>query len=102
MASLSFYLQFETNLMSNRKVIELFLQLKSAKARGKNYVQVKSHPVRHLLRNCLFNKTFCLVCREWDRSFYQIMANTHFWCHAMPFRYCYLLPYKNSFNRNKL
>ena len=35
MASLSLYPQFETNLMSNRKVIEFFLQLKSAKAHGK-------------------------------------------------------------------
>ena len=35
MASLSLYPQFETNLMSNRKVIELLLQLKSAKAHGK-------------------------------------------------------------------
>ena len=37
MASLSLYPQSETNLMSNRKVIELLLQLKSAKAHGKNY-----------------------------------------------------------------
>ena len=43
MASLSFYPQFETNLMSNRKVIELLLQLKSAKAPGKNYIKVKPH-----------------------------------------------------------
>ena len=55
MASLSFYPQFETNLMSNRKVVELLLQLKSAKAHGKNYVKVKPHLVRHLLRNCLFD-----------------------------------------------
>ena len=34
MASLSLYPQFETNLMSNRKVIELVLQLKGAKAHG--------------------------------------------------------------------
>ena len=33
--ALSLYRQFETNLMSNRKVIELLLQLKSAKAHGK-------------------------------------------------------------------
>ena len=33
MAPLSFYSKFETNLMSNRKVIE---QLKRAKAHGKN------------------------------------------------------------------
>ena len=35
MASLSLDPQFETNLMSNRKVIELLLRLKSAKAHGK-------------------------------------------------------------------
>ena len=39
--------------MSNRKVIELLLQLKSAKAYGKNYIKVKSHLVRHLQRNFL-------------------------------------------------
>ena len=53
MASLSFYSQFETNLVSNRKAIELLLQLKSAKAYGKNYIKVKPHLVRHLLRNRL-------------------------------------------------
>ena len=53
MASLSLYPQFETNLMSNRKVIELVLQLKSAKAQCKNYIKVKPHLVRHLLRNRL-------------------------------------------------
>ena len=51
MASLSLYRQSETNLMSNRKVIELLLQLKSAKAHGKNYIKVKPHLARHLLRN---------------------------------------------------
>ena len=35
MGSLSFYPQFETNLMLDRKVIELLLQLKSANAHGK-------------------------------------------------------------------
>ena len=53
MASLSLYPQFETNLMSNRKVIELLLQLKSAKAHGKNYIKIKPLLVRHLLRNRL-------------------------------------------------
>ena len=53
MASLSLYPQFETNLMPNRNVIELLLQLKSAKAHGKNYIKVKPHLVRHLLRNRL-------------------------------------------------
>ena len=48
MASLSLCPQFETNLMSNRKVIEPLLQLKSAKAHGKNYIKVKPHLARHL------------------------------------------------------
>ena len=48
MVSLSLYPQFETNLMSNRKVIELLLQLKSAKTHGKNYIKVRSPLVRHL------------------------------------------------------
>ena len=53
MASLSLYAQFETKLMSNRKVIEPLLQLKSAKADGKNYIKVKPYTVRHLFRNHL-------------------------------------------------
>ena len=53
MVSLSLYAQFETNLMSNRKVIELLLQLMSSKAHGKNYIKVKPHLVRHLLRDRL-------------------------------------------------
>ena len=53
MASLSLYPQFETSLMSNRNVIKLLLQLKGAKAHGKNYIEVKAHLVRHLLRNRL-------------------------------------------------
>ena len=59
MASLSLYCQFETNVMSNRKVIELLLQFKSAKAHGKNYIKVKPHLARHLLRNCLFRGAIC-------------------------------------------
>ena len=54
MASLSLYPQFETNLMSNREVVKLLLQLKSEKAHDKNYIKVKPHLVRHLLRNRLF------------------------------------------------
>ena len=54
MVSLSLYPQFETNLMSNSKVIELLLQLKSAKAHGKKYIKVKPYLVRHVLRNRLF------------------------------------------------
>ena len=44
MASLSLYSQFETNVMSNRKVIELPLQLKRGKAHGKNHIEVKPTP----------------------------------------------------------
>ena len=47
MASLSLYPQFETNLISNRKVIELVLQLKSAEDLGKNYINVRPPLVRH-------------------------------------------------------
>ena len=54
MASPSLCPEFKTNLMSNCKVIELVLQLKSAKAHGKNYIKVKPHLVRHLLRNRLY------------------------------------------------
>ena len=53
MASLSLYPQFETNLLSNHKVIELFLQLKGAKAHGKNCIKVLSHLALHLFRNRL-------------------------------------------------
>ena len=56
MASLSLYPQFEANLMSNHNVIELLLKLKSAKAHGKNYIRVKAHLVRHLLRNSLLDE----------------------------------------------
>ena len=59
-ALLSLYPQFGTNLMSTRNVIELLLQLKSAKAHGKNYIRVKTHLVRHLLRNCLLNLKCCI------------------------------------------
>ena len=34
-------------------LVELLLQLKSAKGHGKNYIKVKPHLVRHLLRNFL-------------------------------------------------
>ena len=54
MALLSLYVEFETNPMSNPKVIELLLQLQSAKAHGKKYIKVKPHLVHHLLHNCLF------------------------------------------------
>ena len=55
MVSLSVYPQFQTYLMSNSKVIELLLQLKSAKVHGKNYIKVKPHLVRHLLPNRLLD-----------------------------------------------
>ena len=66
MASLSFCPQFQTSLMSNRQVIELLLQLKSAKAHSKNYIKVKPHLVRHLLRNCLLQQKVALI--RWTRE----------------------------------
>ena len=51
MASPSLCPEFKTNFMSNGEVIELALQLKTAKAHGKNYNKVKPRLVRHLLRN---------------------------------------------------
>ena len=54
MTSLNLCPQFETKLMSNRNVIELLLQSKSARAHGKSYIRVKAHLVRHLLRNHQF------------------------------------------------
>ena len=41
--------------MSNRKVIELLVQLKSAKAHGKNYIML-DHP-----RSAIFCVIFCIV-----------------------------------------
>ena len=74
MASLSFCSRFETNLMSNRKVIELLLQLKSAKAHGKNYIKVKPHLVRHLLRNRLLSAEFSLVFSDIWLVLYEFMG----------------------------
>ena len=51
MVSLSLCPQFKTNVMSNRKIIELLLQLKSVKAHGKDYIKIKPRLVRHLLHN---------------------------------------------------
>ena len=65
MALLSLYPQFETNLMSNRKVIELLLQLKSAKAHGKNHIKIKPHLVRHFLRNRLLFSFLEQKYSEW-------------------------------------
>ena len=48
MASLSLFIQFETNLITNCKIIELLLQLKSAKAHGKSYIKVGPPLVSHL------------------------------------------------------
>ena len=72
MASLSLYPQFETNLMSNRKVIEFLLQLKSTKTHGKNYIKVRPPLVRHLLRNRLL---CCLQISEFERSCVQLIAS---------------------------
>ena len=76
MASLSLCPQFETNLMSNRKVIELLLQLKSAKDHGKNYIKIKPHLVRHLLRNRLQRSVvFFHQCRSpsSSKSFHSVI-----------------------------
>ena len=64
MASPSLCPGFETNLMSNRKVIELVLQLNSAKAHGKNYITVKPYLVRHLLRNRLFYCSSAYITKD--------------------------------------
>ena len=54
MGSLSLCAKLETNLTSNRKVIEVLLRLKSAKAHGKSYIKVLQLLMRHLLRKRLF------------------------------------------------
>ena len=64
MASRSLYPQSETNLMSNRKDIERPLQLKSAKAHGKNYIKVKPHLVR-------------LFCLQGLQTIYDRSTKTH-------------------------
>ena len=63
MASLSLCPQFQTNLTSNPKVIELLLQLKSAKAHGKNDIKTKPHLVSHPLQNRLLN-----LCRNFEND----------------------------------
>ena len=69
MASLILCPQFETNLVSNRKVIELLLQLKSANAHGKTYIKVKPYLVRHLLGNCLLFHGFIFSSGfSWSRK----------------------------------
>ena len=94
MASLSLCPQLETNFMLNRKVIELLLQLKSAKAHGKNYIKVKSHLVRHLLRDCQFRQRLHETVSVWNR--YEISTDKP--CiHTGPGgsgtdRICYLVP----------
>ena len=57
-ASLSLYPLFDTNMVSDHNVIELPLQLKSAKAHGKNFIKVKAHLVRYFLRNHLFENQY--------------------------------------------
>ena len=76
MASPSLYAQFETNLLSNCNVIELLLQLKSAKANGKNYInyiRVRAHLVRHLLHNRLF-KVFLFTLNSLKVSFMALFS----------------------------
>ena len=72
MASPSHCLEFETNLMSNRKVIELVLQLKSAKAHGKNYVKVKPHLILCVIvYSCAkaYFKNYIKVRPPWSANF---------------------------------
>ena len=64
MASLSLSPQFETNAISNGKVIELLQQLKSAKAHGKNYINVTPLLVSHLLHNRLLLVFNCGITEE--------------------------------------
>ena len=71
MALPSLCLEFETSLMPNRKVIELVLQLNSAKAHGKNYIKVKTHLVRHILRNRLFLPFLSIVFSPWWKWFFE-------------------------------
>ena len=71
MASLSLSPQFETNAISNGKVIELLQQLKSAKAHGKNYIKVTPLLVSHLLHNRLLRfSTVELLKSEYKGSFW--------------------------------
>ena len=66
-------------MMSNCKVIDLVLQLKSAKAHGKNYVKVKPHLVSHFLRNHLFDLP-CFLKKDLRQitEFLHLMEKTHF------------------------
>ena len=75
MALLSLYPQVETNLMSNRNVINLLLQLKDAEAHCKNYMKVKAQLVRYLLRNLLLQDSIfvdyfgeSLVVLSWNKD----------------------------------
>ena len=68
MASLSLYLQFESNLMSNRKVIDFLLQLKSAKAHGKNYIKVRPPLVRHF-SVIVYSINICHIVAEPDSGY---------------------------------
>ena len=76
MASLSLCPQFETNLMSNREVVELFLQLKSTKAHGKNYIKVKPPLARHLLRKRLLLSNFRSKSRMGLFTYYKNFVTT--------------------------
>ena len=59
MTALSLCPQFETNLTSNWKVIEVLLSLKIPRTHGKNYVKVVQFIVRYLLRNGLLQNILC-------------------------------------------
>ena len=100
MASLSLYPQFETNLMSNRKVIELLLNLKSAEAHGKNYIKVEPHLVCHLLGNHLlicylqrvnatsqYNDSGSSRCSKWPND-RMVAVEKHCWLFVQGRRDC--------------
>ena len=55
--------------MSNRKVIELLLQLKNAKDHGENYIKVKQQLIRYLMRNRLLVKATMAWCDLSPRFF---------------------------------
>ena len=109
MASLSLNPHFETNLMSNRSVIGLLLQLKSAKAHGKNYMSVKAHLVHHLLHNRLFfsrsliQKTLAeLQIFQYLKKFILLISNSKLWDLSAVFINAdiYFLQYKIRYELN--
>ena len=70
MASLSLFPQLETNLMSNRKVIEFLLQLKRAKAHGKNYIKVR--PPHSAIFSVIVYFSCKIVLQRWKEKKVQV------------------------------